>query len=52
MIDLAAGQGVPVLVYASAGGVPERLEDYLFPVYAYLRGLLSSPEPRSEPAES
>jgi len=52
VIDLAAGQGVPVVVYASASGVPQRIEDYLFPVYTYLRGLLSSPGPRADASES
>jgi len=46
VVELAAGEGVPVIVYASAGGVPERIEDYLFPVYTYLRGLLSSARSR------
>ena len=52
VIDLAAGEGVPVLVYASPGGVQGRLEDYLFPVYVYLRGLFTSPSKRAEPVES
>ncbi|WP_411967741.1 amino acid permease [Haloferax sp. YSSS75] len=37
VVEQAREAGVPVLVYASAQGFPERLEDYLFPVYRYLR---------------
>lgn len=37
VVDRAETAGVPVLVYASTTGVPERIEDYLFPVYRYLR---------------
>ena len=36
VVDRAEEAGVPVLIYASASGVPERLEGYLFPVYRYL----------------
>jgi amino acid transporter/nucleotide-binding universal stress UspA family protein len=38
VIERSADADVPVLVYASTQNVPERLEDYLFPVYQYLRG--------------
>jgi hypothetical protein len=41
VVDLAEGAGVPVVVYAGPQGVPQRVEDYLFPVYRYARGLLS-----------
>ncbi|ADB60470.1 amino acid permease-associated region [Haloterrigena turkmenica DSM 5511] len=37
VVDRAEEAAVPVLVYASASGVPGRIEDYLFPVYRYLR---------------
>jgi amino acid transporter/nucleotide-binding universal stress UspA family protein len=37
VVERAEALGVPVLVYASAGGVPEYVEDHLFPVYRYLR---------------
>jgi nucleotide-binding universal stress UspA family protein len=43
VIDLAdpaeGGVGVPVVVYASATSVPQRVEDSLFPVYKFLRRL-------------
>lgn len=32
---------VPVLVFATASGVPERIEDYVFPIYRYLSSRLS-----------
>ena len=41
VVDRAELSGVPVLVYASASGVPQRIEDYLFPIYRYLSGLRS-----------
>jgi APA family basic amino acid/polyamine antiporter len=47
VVALAAGAGVPVVVYASNTGVPERLEDYLFPVYRAVRRLLRSDGDRS-----
>jgi amino acid transporter/nucleotide-binding universal stress UspA family protein len=37
VVDLAEEADLPVLVYAASGGIPERIEDYLFPVYRYLR---------------
>jgi nucleotide-binding universal stress UspA family protein len=37
VVDRAEEAGVPVLVYASASGVPQRVEDSFFPVYRYLR---------------
>ena len=40
VIDFARDAGVPVLVFASPGGVSGRVEDYLFPVYRYARKLL------------
>jgi hypothetical protein len=43
VVDHAALEGVPVVVYAGRIGVPERIEDRLFPVYRYLRRVLSSP---------
>jgi nucleotide-binding universal stress UspA family protein len=36
VVDRAEEAGVPVLVYASPSGVPERIEDNVFPVYRYL----------------
>jgi APA family basic amino acid/polyamine antiporter len=36
-IDLARGADVPVVVHASTSGVSGRVEEYLFPVYRYLR---------------
>ncbi|WP_436901074.1 amino acid permease [Halovenus halobia] len=36
VIERAKLDGVPVLVYASSTSVPERIEDYLFPIYRYL----------------
>jgi APA family basic amino acid/polyamine antiporter len=37
VVERAETADVPVLVYATAGGIPRRIEDYLFPVYRYLR---------------
>jgi nucleotide-binding universal stress UspA family protein len=37
VVKRATAEGIPVLVYATASGVPERVEDYVFPVYRYLR---------------
>jgi amino acid transporter/nucleotide-binding universal stress UspA family protein len=37
VIERAGRADVPVLIYASTQSVPGRLEDYLFPVYRYLR---------------
>jgi len=37
VINLAEGAGVPVLVHASDTGLSGRAEDYLFPVYKFLR---------------
>ena len=50
VVDRAELSGVPVLVYASASGVPQRLEDYLFPIYRYLSGLRSGD--RRSPSEA
>lgn len=36
VIQRAKLDDVPVLIYASSTSVPERIEDYLFPVYRYL----------------
>ncbi|WP_255148894.1 amino acid permease [Halorarius halobius] len=44
VVSLAAGEGVPVVVYASSSGVHEWFEDRLFPVYRYLRRLVTRPE--------
>lgn len=41
VVARAEEAGVPVLVYASASGVPERIEDRLFPIYRYLYSRLS-----------
>ena len=40
VVQRATGAGVPVLVYATPGGFAGRIEDYLFPVYRYLRSRL------------
>jgi len=37
VIELADSAGVPVLIYSSSVGVRGQLEDWLFPVYRYLR---------------
>jgi APA family basic amino acid/polyamine antiporter len=39
VIERAKLDDVPVLIYASSPSVPERIEDYLFPAYRYLRKL-------------
>jgi amino acid transporter/nucleotide-binding universal stress UspA family protein len=49
VIDGARTAGVPVLVYASQQRFHERLEDYLFPVYRYVRRRLQ-PSRQSEGA--
>jgi amino acid transporter/nucleotide-binding universal stress UspA family protein len=36
-IDLARSSNVPVLIHASTSGVSGRIEEYLFPIYRYLR---------------
>ncbi len=40
VVERAAEAGVPVFIYATPGGVSGRVEDYLFPVYRYLRARL------------
>jgi len=40
VIQTARAADVPVIVYASQSGVYERFEDYLFPVYRFLRRLV------------
>jgi APA family basic amino acid/polyamine antiporter len=40
VVDRAEAAEVPVLVYATSGGITGRIEDYLFPVYRYLRARL------------
>jgi nucleotide-binding universal stress UspA family protein len=42
VVEYAGIEGVPVVVYASRVGVPERIEDRLFPVYRYLRRVAST----------
>ena len=42
VVERAELDDVPVLIYASSPSVPERIEDYLFPVYRYLRKLRDS----------
>ena len=42
VVERAREVGVPVLIYARPLGVPERIEDYVFPVYRYLRSRLSN----------
>ncbi|MFC6874353.1 amino acid permease [Halobellus marinus] len=43
VIKLAKGTPLPVLVYASARGVQGPLEDYLYPIYRYIKGKRRSP---------
>jgi nucleotide-binding universal stress UspA family protein len=43
VIELATGVGLPVLVYASPRGVHGPIEDYLYPIYRYLKGKRRSP---------
>jgi nucleotide-binding universal stress UspA family protein len=40
VVERADAADVPVLVYATPGGITGRIEDYLFPVYRYLRARL------------
>ncbi|MEF8784466.1 MAG: amino acid permease, partial [Haloarculaceae archaeon] len=40
VIETARAADVPVIVYASQSGVYERFEDYLFPIYRFLRRLI------------
>ncbi len=40
VIETARAANVPVIVYASQSGVYERFEDYLFPIYRFLRRLI------------
>jgi len=53
VVERAREEGVPVLVCASSLDVPERIEDYLSPVYRYLRklvgrtGATATPEKKS-----
>jgi len=48
VIDRANMDDVPVLVYASSPSVPERIEDYLFPVYRYLSKLRDGRERQTD----
>lgn len=41
VVELAEAAGVPVLVYASRQSLPQRLEDYAFPVYRWIRRRLT-----------
>ena len=43
VIQLAQGTGLPVLVYASPRGVQGPIEDYLYPIYRYVKGKRRSP---------
>jgi amino acid transporter/nucleotide-binding universal stress UspA family protein len=47
VIKLAQGSGVPVLVYSSPRGVQGPIEEYVYPIYRYLRGIQRSPSPTS-----
>jgi amino acid transporter len=49
VIKLAQGSGVPVLVYSSPRGVQGPIEEYVYPVYRYLRGIQRSPTQTDEP---
>lgn len=48
VIDLAAGAGVPVIVYAGESGIRRRIGDRLFPLYRYYRQLRSQRRPPSD----
>ena len=48
VVERARLDDVPVLIYASSTSVPERIEDYLFPVYRYLSKLRSRPGARPD----
>jgi len=37
VVRLAEKEGVPVIVYASSLDAPQKLKDFLFPVYRYIR---------------
>jgi nucleotide-binding universal stress UspA family protein len=37
VVELAERRDVPILIYASAMDISTRLEDYVFPIYRYLR---------------
>jgi nucleotide-binding universal stress UspA family protein len=43
VVERAKLDDIPVLIYASSTSVPERIEDYLFPVYQYLSKLRDRP---------
>ena len=42
VIQRAAAADVPVMVIASSTGIPGRIEDFVFPIYRYYRGLVGS----------
>ncbi|MFC7069655.1 amino acid permease [Halobaculum lipolyticum] len=42
VVERARTADVPVLIYASSGSFPQRVEDYLFPLFRYARGKLRS----------
>ena len=48
VIQLARGSGLPVLVYSSPRGVQGPIEEYVYPVYRYLRGIQRSPTQAAE----
>jgi len=48
VIERAGLDDVPVLIYASSTSVPERIEDYLFPVYRYFSKLRNRPGTRPD----
>lgn len=52
VIDLAAGAGVPVIVYAGSRGVHGPIEDYLYPIYRYLTGRQRTPTADASAAET
>ncbi|MFC7046340.1 hypothetical protein ACFQH6_13815 [Halobacteriaceae archaeon GCM10025711] len=45
VIDLADAAGVPVIVYANVSSIQGQVEDYLFPVYRYVKRLRSGRRP-------
>jgi nucleotide-binding universal stress UspA family protein len=51
VIELADSAGVPVLIYSSSVGVRGQMEDWLFPVYRYLRKVLGRAKRQPSPAD-
>ena len=45
VIELAREADVPVLIYATPGGISRHLEDYVYPLYRYVRRRLGESRP-------